>query len=128
MLFKRPRILFFFGVLKLSVQIERELGLWSNKLHTQQMAAPKQHTKKKKYTLLMYCKLNTKTPRDMIEIQSTGIMYSTVTQNTKIIKKNLLPNGSRKRRLILFGRQQNKEKTRDTNVWHKLSLHLSFKL
>lgn len=31
----------------------------------------------------MYCKLNTKTPRDMIEIQSTGIMYSTVTQNTK---------------------------------------------
>lgn len=46
MLLKRPRIFFFF---KLSVQIERELGLWSNKFHTQQMAAPKQ-----KYTLHMY--------------------------------------------------------------------------
>ena len=47
MLFKRPRILIFLVCSKLSVQIERELGLWSNKLHTQQMAAPKYYTTKK---------------------------------------------------------------------------------
>lgn len=75
------------------------------------MAAPKYY--KKKWIHFTYVlKLNTKTLCDMIEIQSTGIMYSTVTILPKIQhKKHLLPNGfkKQKRRLILFGRQQQKK-------------------
>lgn len=83
------------------------------------MAAPKQHTK---IHFTHVLKWNTKTPRDMIKIRSTGIMYSTV---TILPKTKLTTKWFKKKKVDFFGRQK---KRKIQMSGYKLSLNLSFKL